>query len=140
MRFFEIVNEEKYNGLNNFVTMLGNLVGRSTSKRQQAPFNWEAVARMAKKSGFEVLGDPKRGYQTFKSLWDQNPQAKALLEPLIKNYNERGIELNVPGAEEPGDATEPVPGGGQDSEAEVGKIADANAAQQLAQNQAGIKV
>lgn len=136
MRFFEIINEDKYNGLDNFVIILKNLVGRYTSKRQQAPFNWEAVAQMAKKSGFEVLGDPETGYQTFKSLWDQNPQAKALLEPLIKNFNERGIELNIPGAP---DADKEPTQDGETSAEKIDKIASAAAPKQLAANQAGVR-
>jgi hypothetical protein len=96
MRFFEIITEEKYSGLDNFVTMLKNLVGRYTSKGQSAPLNWKAVAEIAKKTEFEMLGDPANGYETFKSLWDKDPKAKALLEPLVKNFNAQGLELNIP--------------------------------------------
>jgi hypothetical protein len=137
MRFFEIITEEKYNGLDNFVTLLQNLVGRYTSKRQQAPFNWEAVAQMAKKSEFEVLGDPDTGYEIFKSLWDKNPKAKKLLEPLVKNFNSQGIELNIPGAP---DAEEPEQSQGQTSQDMVDKAAAGAAAGQLAQSQSTPKI
>jgi hypothetical protein len=130
MRFFEFTDSDT--GLDKFVMILRNFQGRAASKKTPAKLNWNSLQQIASDSGFEFAAD----YETFKSIYDSNP----MIQGLVKNFNSNGIELNVPGAEEPGDATEPVPGGGQDSEAEVGKIADANAAQQLAQNQAGIKV
>ena len=130
MRFFEFTNSDT--GLDKFVMILRNFQGRAASKKTPAKLNWNSLQQIASDSGFEFAAD----YETFKSIYDSYP----MIQGLVKNFNSNGIELNVPGAEEPGDATEPVPGGGQDSEAEVGKIADANAAQQLAQNQAGIKV
>jgi len=137
MRFFEIITEEKYNGLDNFVILLKNLVGRYTSKRQQAPFNWEAVAQMAKKSEFEVLGNPANGYETFKSLWDKDPKAKALLEPLVKNFNAQGLELNIPGAP---DADKEPTQGGESPEDAVAKTAAGAVNQQISQNQQGVKI
>jgi hypothetical protein len=130
MRFFEFTDSDT--GLDKFVMILKNFQGRAASKKTPAKLNWNSLQQIAKDSGFEFAAD----YETFKSIYDANP----IVQGIVKNFNDNGIELNVPGAEEPGDATEPVPGGGKDSEEVVGKIADANAAQQLAQNQAGIKV
>lgn len=130
MRFFEFTGANV--GLDKFITLLRNQIGRASSKKTPAKFNWNAVEKMASVSGFEFAAD----YETFKAIYDANP----IVQKLVKNFNSNGIELNVPGAEEPGDATEPVPNGGKDSEEVVGQIADANAAKQLSQNQAGIKV
>lgn len=137
MRFFEFIKEEKYSGLDNFVTLLKNLVGRYTSKRQSAPFNWKAVAQMARKSEFEVLGDSETGYVTFKSLWDKDPKAKKLLEPLVKNFNAQGLELNIPGA---ADAEKEPTQGGESPEDAIAKTAAGAVNKQISQNQQGVKI
>ena len=130
MRFFEFADSDA--GLDKFVMILRNFQGRAASKKTPAKLNWNSLQQIAADSGFEFAAD----YETFKSIYDSNP----IVQKLVKNFNSSGIELNVPGAEEPGDAIEPVPNGGKDSEEVVGQIADANAAKQLSQNQAGIKV
>ncbi len=130
MRFFEFADSDA--GLDKFVMILRNFQGRAASKKTPAKLNWNSLQQIANDSGFEFAAD----YETFKSIFDSNP----IVQNIVKNFNSNGIELNVPGAEEPGDAKEPVPNGGKDSEEVVGQIADANAAKQLSQNQAGIKV
>ncbi len=130
MRFFEFADSDT--GIDKFVMILRNFQGRAASKKTPAKLNWNSLQQIANDSGFEFAAD----YETFKSIYDSSPT----VQKLVKNFNSSGIELNVPGAEEPGDATEPVPNGGKDSEEVVGQIADANAAKQLSQNQAGIKV
>ena len=78
-------------------------------------------------SGFELTAD----YETFKAMYDGSPAIQAL----VKNFNERGIELNVPGApeEQPkGDGTQTP----ADSQAAVDQTAASAAAGQLAQSQA----
>lgn len=129
MRFFEFADSDA--GLDKFVMILRNFQGRAASKKAPVKLNWNSLQKIAADSGFEFAAD----YETFKSIYDSNP----IVQGIVKNFNDSGIELNVPGAEEPGDANEPVPNGGKDSEEVVGQIADANAAKQLAQNQAGIK-
>ena len=86
------------------------------------------MQNISKTSGFEFAAD----YETFKAMYDSNPT----IQGLVKNFDKTGIELNVPGAEEPGDATEPLPNGGKDSAQTVDKIASSAAAGQLAQAQA----
>ncbi len=130
MRFFEFADSDT--GIDKFVMILRNFQGRAASKKTPAKLNWNSLQQIANDSGFEFAAD----YETFKSIYDSS----TTVQKLVKNFNSSGIELNVPGAEEPGDATEPVPNGGKDSEEVVGQIADANAAKQLSQNQAGIKV
>lgn len=130
MRFFEFADSDA--GLDKFVMILRNFQGRAASKKTPAKLNWNSLQKIAADSGFEFAAD----YETFKSIFDSNP----IIQNIVKNFNDNGIELNVPGAEEPGDANEPVPNGGKDSEEVVGQIADANAAKQLSQNQSGIKV
>jgi hypothetical protein len=138
MRSFEFITEEKYSGLDTFVTSIKNLTGRYTSKRTPAVLRWEAIAQIAKKTGFEMMSDPANGYETFKSLWDKDPKAKSLLEPIVKNFSGKGVELNIPGTS---DAEEPE----QDSSNEtpqdaVEKMASGAVNQQISQNQQGVQV
>jgi len=125
MRFFEFQGTNA--DIDKFIIALKNHIGRAARKKSPANLNWNAIASMSRANGFEFAAD----YETFKSMYDSNP----VLQTIVKNFNDKGIELNVPGA--PDDQNSP---GTQDSEDEIGKIADANASKQLAQNQQGIKV
>ena len=121
MRFFEFAGDDA--GIDKFVMALRNHIGRASSKKAPAKLNWSAVARMSQANGFEFAAD----YETFKSMYDANPA----LQSMVKNFNDDGIELNVPGApdEEPkGDGTQTP----QDSQDAVDKIAASAAPQQLA--------
>ena len=122
MRFFEFSNTDA--GLDKFVMILRNFVGRAASKGAAANLNWASLQKIATDNGFEFAAD----YETFKSIYDSSPA----IQGLVKNFNDKGIELNVPGApeEEPkGDGTQTP----QDSQAAVDKIAASAAPQQLAQ-------
>lgn len=126
MRFFEFVDSDS--GIDKFVMILKNFIGRSASKRVPAKLNWAGVQEIAKKSGFEFAAD----YETFKSMYDSSPA----IQGLVKNFNDRGIELNVPGAP---DAEKEPTQGGKDSEQAVADIAASAAPQQLSQNQQGVQ-
>lgn len=121
MRIFEVIDNDN---IERFVIVLRNFIGRAASKKTPAKLNWSGLNQLSKSSGVELAAD----YETFKSMYDSNP----VLQNLVKNFNDRGIELNVPGApdEEPkGDGTaQPA-----DSQAAVDKIAAGAAPQQLAQ-------
>jgi hypothetical protein len=121
MRIFEVIDNDN---VERFVIVLRNFIGRAASKKTPAKLNWSGLNQLSKSSGVELAAD----YETFKSMYDSNP----VLQNLVKNFNDRGIELNVPGApdEEPkGDGTaQPA-----DSQAAVDKIAAGAAPQQLAQ-------
>ena len=121
MRIFEVIDNDN---IERFVIVLRNFIGRAASKKTPARLNWSGLNQLSKSSGVELAAD----YETFKSMYDSNP----VLQNLVKNFNDRGIELNVPGApdEEPkGDGTaQPA-----DSQAAVDKIAAGAAPQQLAQ-------
>jgi hypothetical protein len=121
MRIFEVIDNDN---VERFVIILRNFIGRAASKKTPAKLNWSGLNQLSKSSGVELAAD----YETFKSMYDSNP----VLQNLVKNFNDRGIELNVPGApdEEPkGDGTaQPA-----DSQAAVDKIAAGAAPQQLAQ-------
>ena len=122
MRFFEFADSDT--GLDKFVMILRNFVGRAASKKSPASMNWASLQKIAQDSGFEFAAD----YETFKSIYDSSPA----IQNLVKNFNDRGVELNVPGApdQEPqGDGTQTP----QDSQAAVDKIAASAAPQQLAQ-------
>ena len=108
-----------------------NFIGRAASKKAPAKLNWASLQKITNDNGFEFAAD----YETFKSIYDSSP----VIQSLVKNFNADGIELKVPGAEEPGDEGEPTPKGGEDSEEAVAKIAASAAPQQLAQQQAGVQ-
>lgn len=122
MRFFEFADSDT--GLDKFVMILRNFVGRAASKKSPASMNWASLQKIAQDSGFEFAAD----YETFKSIYDSSPA----IQDLVKNFNDKGVELNVPGApdQEPqGDGTQTP----QDSQAAIDKIAASAAPQQLAQ-------
>jgi hypothetical protein len=120
MRFFEFAGDDN---LEKFIVVLKNFIGRAASKKTPAKLNWSGLDQISKSSGIELTAD----YETFKSMYDSSPA----LQALVKNFNDKGIELNVPGAPESqpkGDgAAEPT-----DSQAAVDKMAASAAPQQLA--------
>ena len=118
MRFFEFVDTDL--GLDKFVMILKNFIGRAASKKQAAKLNWSALQKIATDSGFEMGAD----YETFKSMYDSSP----VIQTLVKNFNADGIELNVPGTDK--DTETPVKQG-QSSQDAVDKIAAGAAAQNL---------
>lgn len=120
MRFFEFSGDDTADKL---VIVLRNYIGRASSKKAPANLNWNGLQQVLKTNGFELAAD----YETFKSIYDSSPA----IQSLVKNFNDKGIELNVPGApsEQPkGDGTKTP----QDSQAAVDKIAASAAPQQLA--------
>ena len=129
MRFFEFADTDA--GLDKFVMTLRNFIGRAASKKAPSKLNWASLQKITNDNGFEFAAD----YETFKSIYDSSP----IVQSLVKNFNADGVELNVPGAEEPGDEGEPTPKGGDDSEEAVAKIAASAAPSQLSQNQAGVQ-
>jgi hypothetical protein len=119
MRFFEFSDP----GVDKFIAILKNYIGRASSKKAPAKLNWAGLNRVLDASGFELAAD----YETFKAMYDSTPAIQAI----VKNFNADGIELNVPGApdEAPkGDGTK----GPEDSQAAVDKMAASAAPQQLA--------
>ena len=118
MRFFEFVDTDL--GLDKFVMILKNFIGRAASKKQAAKLNWSALQKIATDSGFEMGAD----YETFKSMYDSSP----VIQALVKNFNADGIELTVPGTDK--DTETPVKQG-QSSQDAVDKIAAGAAAQNL---------
>ena len=120
MRFFEFAGDDN---LEKFIIVLKNFIGRAASKKTPAKLNWSGLDQISKSSGIELTAD----YETFKSMYDSSPA----LQNLVKNFNDKGIELNVPGAPESqpaGDGTaKPT-----DSQTAVDKMAASAAPQQLA--------
>lgn len=127
MRIFEFADTDV--GVDKFVMILRNFIGRASSKKQAAKLNWASLQKIANDSGFEMGAD----YETFKSMYDSNPA----IQNLVRNFNADGIELNVPGTDK--DTQTPVKKGETPADA-VEKIAASAAPKQLAQSQAGIKV
>lgn len=119
MRFFEFTDDSQ--PIDGFINTLRNLIGRASSKKAPAKMNWAALDKIVKSNGFELAMD----YETFKSIYDSNPSVQSL----VKNFNDQGIELNVPGA--PESEKEPTQGG-QSSQDAVDKMAASAAPQQLA--------
>lgn len=121
MRFFEFQGTDA--NIDKFIVALKNHIGRASSKKAPAKLNWNAVAAMSRANGFEFAAD----YETFKSMYDSNP----VLQTMIKDFNDQGLELMVPGAPDDVNPT----GTAQDSEAEIDRIASSAAPKQLAQAQ-----
>ena len=124
MRFFEFAGDDEGD---RFIMVLRNYIGRAASKKAPANLNWNGLNRVLGTSGCELTAE----YETFKAMYDGSPAIQAM----VKNFNERGIELNVPGApeEQPkGDGTQTP----ADSQAAVDQTAASAAAGQLAQSQA----
>lgn len=119
MRFFEFGGDTNLE-IDKFVMLLRNIIGRSSSQKASAKLNWDGLNAMLQKNGFEIMAD----YETFKAMYD----ASLTIQSMVKDFNDKGIELKVPGS--PADKN---PSGPQDSQAEVDKIAAAAAPQQLAQ-------
>lgn len=122
MRIFEFADR----GVEKYIIVLRNLVGRAASRKAPAKLNWGGLNRLVGSTGNEVTAD----YETFKAMYDSTPA----LQTLVKDFNQNGIELNVPGAPE-----EAPQGSGtaqpQDSQAAVDQTAASAAAGQLAQSQ-----
>ena len=117
MRFFEFGSEDYSDRL---VIILRNYIGRAASKKAPSKLNWGGLNQVLQSNGFELAAD----YETFKSIYDSNPAVQAM----VKNFNDDGIELKVPGA--PDEKNSPRT---QDSQAEVDKAAASAAPAQLDQ-------
>ena len=130
MRFFEFALQES--GIDKFIMILNHEIGNYARKSVPAKLNWANIANLAKSSGFEMLGDPNRGYEAFKVIYDANPA----IHSLVKNFNADGIELNVPGAP---NAEEPTQDG-EEPQAQIDQQAAQAAPDQVAQAQQTPKV
>ena len=125
MRFFEFGSD--VNETDKFLIVLRNYIGRASSKKSPAKLNWNGLNQVLQMNGFELTAD----YETFKAMYDSNPA----IQSLVKNFNQDGIELNVPGAPD-SDAEKEPEQGGQTSQDAVDQTAASAAAGQLAQSQA----
>ena len=118
MRFFEFADADT--GVDKFVMILKNFIGRASSKKQPAKLNWAALQKIASDAGFEMGAD----YETFKAMYDATPAIQAL----VRDFNADGVNLNVPGTDQ--DTETPVKGG-ETSQDAVDKIAASAAPQNL---------
>lgn len=107
-----------------FVLMLKNEIGSAQEKGSAVSLNWPGLTQLARDKGIRLKFD----YETFKGLYDSSP----ILQKVVKNFNAKGIELNVPGAP---DSEEPQQGD-ETSQDAVDQIAAGAAPQQLAQQTA----
>jgi hypothetical protein len=128
MRFFEFAGDD--DGIDKFIMILRNYVGRAASKKAPVTLNWNGLAQVTKSNGFEFAAD----YETFKSMYDTTPA----LQSLVKDFNADGISLKVPGA--PDDQEQSPQQAGQTSQDQVDQTADTAAAGQLAASQTMPKV
>ena len=124
MRFFEFADQEDA-GIDKFIMILRNYIGRAASKKAPVTLNWNGIGKIAKSNGFEFAAD----YETFKSMFDTTPA----LQALVKDFNADGITLKVPGA--PDDQEQSPQKSGQTSQDQVDQTAATAAAGQLAQAQ-----
>ena len=128
MRFFEFAGDN--DGIDKFIMILRNYVGRAASKKAPVTLNWNGLAQVTKSNGFEFAAD----HETFKSMFDSTPA----LQSLVKDFNADGISLKVPGA--PDDQEQSPQQTGQTSQDQVDQTADTAAAGQLAASQTMPKV
>ena len=119
MRFFEFGGNSGVE-VDRFVIVLRNYIGRAASQKAPAKLNWNGLNKVLATSGFELTAD----YETFKAMYDASP----VLQAMVSNFNDEGVELKVPGA----GSEKEKPDGTKDSQAEVDKIAAGAAPQQLA--------
>lgn len=120
MRFFEFSGPEYGDRI---VMILRNYIGRAASKKVPSTLNWAGFNNVLKSAGFPQGAD----YETFKSIYDSSP----VIQKLVRDFNEQGLELNIPGTPE-----SDVTGGSRnpaDSEEEIDKIASSAAPKQLSQ-------
>jgi proline dehydrogenase len=122
MRFFEFVEDDAAEQL---VIVLRNYIGRSASKKAPAKLNWAGLNKILKTNGFDYIAD----YETFKAMYDSS----TAIQNMVKNFNQDGVELNVPGAP---DAEKEPTQDGQSSQEKVDQMAASAAPQQLAQQTA----
>lgn len=120
MRFFEFADT----GVDRFIMVLRNYIGRAASKKAPVNLNWAGLNHILGTNGFEVTAD----YETFKAMYDGSPA----IQSLVKDFNQDGISLNVPGA--PGNE-EPTQSA-QSSQDAVDQAAASAAPAQLAQQTA----
>jgi hypothetical protein len=128
MRFFEFADSDS--GIDKFIMILRNYIGRAASKKASASLNWNGLAQVTKANGFEFAAD----YETFKSMFDTTPA----LQSLVKDFNDDGITLKVPGA--PDDQAQSPQQSGETSQDQVDQTADSAAAGQMAASQTMPKV
>lgn len=126
MRFFEF-NPASDAGIDKFIIILRNYIGRAASKKAPATLNWAGLGQIAKSSNFEFAAD----YETFKSMYDSNPT----LQAMVNNFDADGIELKVPGV-----SNSETPQDGESPEEKVDKIASGAVDQQLDQYSKGAQV
>lgn len=126
MRFYEFGSPND-DSMDKFVVVLRNYIGRGSSQKIPAKLNWERLNQILKHSGSELTAD----YETFKTLYDTNP----IIQRLIKNFNEKGVELNVPNAPQEPEATQ----GAETPQQAVDQQASAAVGQQLDQYTKGVQ-
>jgi hypothetical protein len=115
MRFFEF-DGAGATAVDELGAVLRLLIGQATSKKQAAKYNWAAISALYKRP---------LTYKTFVAILNAAPG----IQDLVRQHDEDGLELNVPGAP---DADKPQTNLDQ-SKADVNKIAAGAAATQLAQ-------
>lgn len=125
MRFFEFGDTNT--NIDKFILALKNFIGRASSKKSPSTLNWNAISAISRANGFELGMD----YHTFKAMYDQNP----ILQSLIKDFNDNGITLKVPGA--PDDKNPPQDG--ETPQDKVDQMASSAVGQQLDQYSKGVQ-
>lgn len=118
MRFFEFQPQSA----DRFVLALKNYIGTAAIRKLPSKFNWAGFSKMLKMQGYELAAD----YETFKTIYDSLPPQ---MQELVLDFNDRTIELNVPGVEHDNPDLEPE----QDSQNAINQMAQGLAPQQLAQ-------
>jgi hypothetical protein len=113
MRLYEFQSTDQ------LTLLLKNLIGRASSKKQAANFNWASLNTLLVKMGVDQMD-----YEAFKAAYDSSP----ILQNLVRNFNAQGVQLKVPGT----DQDTEKPGSDIDSSKDkVNQIASSNAMKQI---------
>ena len=82
MRLFEVADRF----VDDLETLLRNQIGRSDAKHSSQTLTWPALSNMLRNFGYGDID-----YAGFSKIYDANPS----IQPLIRNYNEEGIEFGT---------------------------------------------
>lgn len=68
--------------------VLNNLKGSSEAHGSSGRYSWQAIDNMFRDIAID--------YETFDPMYQANPK---LFEPLVRNYNSQGVQLNIAGTD-----------------------------------------
>jgi hypothetical protein len=108
MKLFEVEEPS-----DNLVLLLRNMVSQADSQNQPSFLSWGALANL-----MQNLDGPGVNYDTFKSMYDANPD---MFKTIVNNFDARGVTLKTKAK----DPKQQGPGQGEKHIAQMAKAATA---------------